>query len=357
MKSDFEKFGQSFSSSEDNSYNHQISVIKITALWAFSESAFGGILHALLIPFRGLFISAAAVLFISLIALFSKNSKEILKSTIIVILIKALVSPYTPLAAYLAVGIQGLLGYLLFLPKKFFRISTFILGIIILSFSGIQKIVVLTVLFGNTLWKSINIFINQILNEYLSIGVHPDVNYGYALVALYLLIHTTAGIFIGFYAGILPKKINYYTQQIPKSIFEESKNGIPHRNKKKKRSWLLRPTGIFVLTISVAVIIFSYLSPSINDNAALDILIMLIRAILLTVIWFAFLAPIAKNMFQKFLSGRKSNYTKEIDEIVNMFPLFNKVVAYCWKNSSDKKGLKRIHLFLSTSFYYLLLTK
>lgn len=81
------------------------SVLKITALWAFSESAFGGILHALTIPLRGLFISSAAVLFISLIALFSNNSKEIPKATIIVVLIKAIVSLHSPLTAYFAVSL------------------------------------------------------------------------------------------------------------------------------------------------------------------------------------------------------------------------------------------------------------
>ena len=344
--------------SNDNINDYQISIIKITALWAFSESAFGGILHALAIPFRGLFISAAAVLFISLISLFSKDSKEIFKATLIVILIKALVSPYTPLAAYFAVSVQGLLGYLLFLPKKFFRISALILGILVLFFSGIQKIVLLTILFGNTLWKSINIFIKQILNEYLRIEINHDVNYGYLIAAMYVSIHIAAGIFIGIYAGRLPKKIKHYSDQIPEAIFDESENDIPHTDKKKKKkSWLLRPTGIFVLSISAAVIIFSYLSPSLNDNAALDVIIMLVRSILLTIIWFALLSPIVRNIFQKFLSSRKSNYTKEIDEIMNLFPQFRKVVAYCWKDSSNKAGLKRIHYFLSRSFYYLLLSK
>jgi hypothetical protein len=341
----------------DNSVNYQISILKITALWAFSESAFGGILHALVIPLRGLFISSAAVLFISLIALFSKNSKDIFKSTLIVILIKALVSPHTPLTAFFAVSLQGLLGYILFLPKKFFRVSAFILGILILSFSGIQKIVILTVLFGNTLWKSINIFTKQVLNEYLNIGFNESVNYGYLLLLAYVSIHIVAGIFIGFYAGRLPEKINKYVLQLPAAVFEISENEIPHREKKKKRTWILRPTGIFVLSISVAVIIFSYLSPSINGTTSFDVIIMLIRSILLTIIWFGFLAPIVKNAFQKFLLKRKSKYTKEIDEIINMFPQFRKVVAYCWKDSKKKTGLKRIHNFLSTSFYYLLIIK
>jgi chromate transport protein ChrA len=92
--------------------------LRIIALWAFSESAFGGILHALAIPFRGLFIASAAVLFISMIGLFGKSNREILKATLIVILIKAVVSPHSPLTAYLAVSLQGLLGFLFFSIKN-----------------------------------------------------------------------------------------------------------------------------------------------------------------------------------------------------------------------------------------------
>ena len=106
----------------DENAEDRLSILKITALWAFSESAFGGILHALTIPFRGLFIASAAVLFISLIALFSKSSKEILKATLIVILIKAVVSPHSPLTAYIAVSLQGMLGFSIFLNKKILQI-------------------------------------------------------------------------------------------------------------------------------------------------------------------------------------------------------------------------------------------
>ncbi|HMN25198.1 MAG TPA: hypothetical protein PKE38_11885 [Ignavibacteriaceae bacterium] len=334
----------------------QISVIKITALWAFSESAFGGILHALTIPFRGLFISAAAVLFISLIALFSKSGKEILKSTLIVILIKALVSPHSPLTAYFAVGIQGLLGYLLFSTKKFYTFSALLLGIFTLFFSGIQKIVVLTILFGNNLWKSINIFIDQVFNDFLSLGINSNINYGYLLVGIYVSIHLLAGVFIGIYAGRLPKKLNSFLQNNPLINFDETDFEYPKKDKKrKKKSWLLRPTGIIIITVLISLLIFTYLFPSSKEIASIEIIIMLVRSVALTFIWYIFLAPIVKKLFQKYLSNKKSVYAKEIDEMMNMFPQFRKIVSYCWKNSQSKTGLKRIHYFLSTSFYYMLL--
>ncbi len=335
---------------------NRISILKITALWAFSESAFGGILHALTIPLRGLFISSAAVLFICLIALFSKNSKDILKSTLIVILIKAVVSPYSPLAAYLAVSLQGILGFLFFSTKKFYKLSALFLGLTVLFFSGIQKIVVLTILFGNTLWESLDIFIKKISVEMFNID-HLEINYGYIIISAYVMIHLVAGLFIGLYAGRLPQRLNYYKGVIPTSISSINGEEIPRREKRKKKSWFLRPTGIFILVLSAGVIILSYLSTELENSVAISVVIMLIRSLVITFIWFAVLAPIVKKYFQKFIAKRKSEYSKDLEEIISMFPKFREIVNYCWKVSTDKKGYKRIRYFLSTSFYYLLLSK
>jgi hypothetical protein len=335
---------------------NRLGILKITAIWAFSESTFGGILHALTVPLRGLFISSAAVLFISLISLFAKSNKEILKSTIIVILIKAVVSPYSPLTAYLAVPLQGVLGFLLFSTKKFYKISALVLGLLVLFFSGIQKIVILTILFGNTIWESIDIFIKQVTKELFNI-VHPGINYGYLLIAVYVLLHLAAGLFIGIYAGTLPQRINYYKNNIPPSIESKTSEVIPRKEKRKKKSWFFRPTGIFVIIISFGVMILSYLSPEREENMAISVVIMLVRSIVITILWFAILAPIVKKYFQKFVAKRKSEYSKDLEEIISMFPKFKEIANYCWKLSRDKKGYKRIHYFLSTSFYYLLLSK
>ncbi len=335
--------------------DERLSVLRITALWAFSESAFGGILHALAIPLRGLFISSAAVLFICLIAWFSKNSKDILKSTLIVVLIKAVVSPYSPLTAYLAVSLQGLLGFLFFSTKKFYKLSALFLGLTVLFFSGIQKIVILTILFGNTLWESLDIFIKKISVEMFNID-HLEINYGYIIISAYVLLHLIAGLFIGIYAGRLPQKIAYYTEIIPSSMSSINGEEIPRREKRKKRNWFLRPTGIFILVLSAGVIILSYLSTELEDNIAISVVIMILRSLVITFIWFVILAPIIKKYFQKFVAKRKSEYSKDLEEIISMFPKFKAIVNYCWKLSSDKKGYKRIRYFLSLSFYYLLLS-
>src|SRR6202008_2387238 len=76
---------------------------RLTALWAFTESGLGGLLHALQIPFTGLVVGGMAVIIISFIAEISGNNyKQILKSALIVLIVKAMVSPYTPFPAYIA---------------------------------------------------------------------------------------------------------------------------------------------------------------------------------------------------------------------------------------------------------------
>lgn len=335
---------------------NRLGILKITAIWAFSESAFGGILHALTIPLRGLFISSAAVLFICLIALFSKNSKDILKSTLIVLLIKAVVSPYSPLTAYLAVSLQGVLGFLLFSSKKFYKLSALLLGLFVLFFSDLQKIIILTILFGNTLWESIDIFIKQVTKE-LSNIVHPGINYGNLLIAVYVLLHLAAGFFIGLYAGKLPQKINYFKNNIPSSFKNKTGEEILRKAKRKKKSWFFKPTRIFVIVLSAGVIILSYISPELEDNIAMSVIIMLVRSLLITFVWYNLLAPVAKKLFQQFAAKRKSEYSKDLEEIISMFPQFKVIVNYCWRLSKDKKGHKRIRNFLSTSFYYLVLSE
>lgn len=339
-----------------NYYTRQIQVKRITALWAFSEATFGGILHALSIPFRGAFINAASVLFISLIGLFSKQSKEILKATLIVILIKALVSPHSPLTAHLAVSIQGLLGFILFYNKKFFRTSALLLGVFTLLYSGLQKIIVMTILFGNTLWKSLNIFTQGVIKEFSFLGLSEELNYSLILIIIYISIHLLIGILIGIYAGKLPKKINFYSQSLNKIQLNNANDKMPKKTKKgKKKIWILRPSGILIILISLIALLFSYNTSDYNDSKY-EIVIMIIRAISLTIIWYALIAPIVKNIFQKLLKKNQSKHSAEINEIINLFPQFRKIVSYCWKESQSFNGIKRIQFFLSRSFYYLLLS-
>lgn len=55
----------------------RLAIQRLTALWAFSESGLGGVVHALKIPFTGIMLGGFAVIIITLIAYFSEKSTSI----------------------------------------------------------------------------------------------------------------------------------------------------------------------------------------------------------------------------------------------------------------------------------------
>jgi hypothetical protein len=132
---------------------------RLTALWAFTESGLGGIMHALQIPFTGLLVGGMAIIMICLIAEISNhNFKQILRSAVIVLIVKAMVSPHTPFPAYIAVSFQALLGYALFslLRINFFSIA--LLSIIAMLESAVQKLIILTYRFKRKLLDRCTLF-------------------------------------------------------------------------------------------------------------------------------------------------------------------------------------------------------
>ena len=142
---------------------------RLIALWVLCEAMLGGIIHGLKIPVSGLFVGSSAVICICLIAWYVPQKGAIIKATIIVAIFKMMLSPQAPPPAYIAVFFQGLLGELLFFRnKKFYQLSCILLAVLSLLESGIQRILVLTIVYGNDLWKVINDFINGLTKQKVS---------------------------------------------------------------------------------------------------------------------------------------------------------------------------------------------
>jgi len=251
---------------EDNikhiSINNFSAVNRVTALWAFSEAALGGLLHAFRIPFSGLFICGAAIIFISLIGHFSKRRWEIIRSTLIVVLVKVIISPNTPLNAHLAVLVQGLVGQLLFLTKQFPRISSLLLGIIAASYSAVQKFVLLTIVFGFTLWESFDQFGNSIMKIFFPDSA--DIKISFWIIGVYTFIHLLGGIVAGIIAGKLPVWMKIFIEEESQTVnnFElsEINDDVKSKSRSKgKRRWWKRTSGILILLFSIIFAVLTYI--------------------------------------------------------------------------------------------------
>jgi len=344
--------------STKSAFSDQPAIWKLTALWAFSEAALGGLLHAFKIPMRGIFVGGSAAIFISLIAYFSDRKGNVLKSTLLVILIKGIISPHTPLTAYFAVFLQGFLGELLFFRKRFFRLSALLMGMLTMLFSSIQKIFILTIVFGNTLWESIDQFASLVVNKFIAQDLVVDFRFSYILVGLYLGLHVLVGILVGLFAGKIPFWIENVIRddKLELASFNNSKVELTKKKKGIHKRWWQRPSGIIFISFVVTMVALSYLYPELGVNKAAEILFMALRALLIMIVWYSLLGPLALKYLRKFLKKKENLYASEISMIVDSFPHLRSLVSYSWKISSHEKGYRKIKSFLIYLVSFLLVT-
>src|ERR1700741_38442 len=132
---------------------------RLIALWALCEAMLGAIIFTFRIPVSGLVIGSCAVVCISLIAWYVPAKGAIIKATLIVAIFKMMLSPQAPPPAYIAVFFQGLMGELLFWNRKYFRLFCVILALLAMVESAFQRVVSITIIYGNDFWTAVNGFL------------------------------------------------------------------------------------------------------------------------------------------------------------------------------------------------------
>jgi hypothetical protein len=333
-----------------------LQVNRLTALWALSESALGGLLHAFNIPFTGLLINSSAIIFMVMIAAATNKKGWILRATLIVIIVKGIVSPYTPLTAYLAVAFQGAMGELLLRSRKHLLLPVLLLGIITLFQSAIQKIIILTVVYGKALWESIDIFGNFVLSQ-LSFLIAIDEKFRLSiwLISAYIGIHLLAGIGIGLLSARLPVWIK---DELDKRNDDRQWTPLPRKislsEKKKRGRWIRKPTTIAVLLLTLVMVAGSYFFPEISTSQGMRALIMILRATAIMVIWYYLFGPLFLKIYKKFINRKQNTYAGEVQETIEMLPALRYIIYRTWQKSAGLHGFKRIKSFLVNAFVSIL---
>ncbi len=309
------------------------------ALWAFSEASFGGVLHLLKFPFKGLLLSGTAVILIRLIHLFQKSKDEIFKTTLEVLAIKGMMSPHTPVNAYFAVIIEGASGQFLFNKLRSDKLASVLLALFAGIYSALQKIVVLTLLFGLTLWESIDSFTHFTLTTVFGL---QNVSFSLSgfLISLYLLIHLIGAGYFGLAASKFGDWVTKETESFEFTLPAKESEKV----KEKRKSRFKFPNKLTTIFLT-ALLILSYFNPSWKSNALTDVLIMTVRGIVLTFLWYSLLSPITKKILNGLIEKRKSDYLEEVENILKLFPQFKSILNYSKKESKKFKGVKRIKEF------------
>jgi hypothetical protein len=318
--------------------------LRITALWALSEAALGGILHIFKIPFAGILLSGSAVVFICLLARLAENPASILKATTIVILIKFTMAPHSPLTAYFSVFSQGLLGFMLFSLSNSPFLNSLALGILAVLFSGFQRLIVITIIFGNRFWEALDDFVQTIMQKFFTLSPGSfDFSISLVIILVYLLIHLTAGIIIGIAAYKFPGWIKNFSAEFNMSDIILTK---VIEKKKTKRKWYVNKVIKTMIVFFVIAAILTLVFPADDGNLFINVLYMILRAVVIVIIWVYFLAPFVRKFLSLVLKRKQEVYGQKLDEIFNLLPLLKHIVSYSWRDTKSYKNIKRIKEFL-----------
>jgi hypothetical protein len=315
---------------------------RITALWAVTESILGGILHGLKVPVTGLLVGGLAVIYISLIARYGRPA-DILKATVLVMLIKALLAPHSPFGAYFAVGFQGLAGYIMFSIIPVFRGATLVLGAVNLLESALQKLIVTTLIFGMDVWVAVEEFIAFVM---LQVGYQGS-DYLKTILAIYLGVYFFAGLFFGYLAGAIPSRLSSYPLQYPHlrlhppAVFEQSP-APGQKRKRKAGKVLIKGLWIFVLILLTAQFIF----PEFNILPQNRLITLLIRSFVVIIGWLFIIGPWLSGQLQAWLKKQRAEKAGDFEQLLGLLPETRWLLTEAWKKSGEIEEKYRLNTFL-----------
>ncbi len=319
-------------------------VERLTALWALNEAGLGGLIHAMRVPFTGIVVGSTAVVLIALIAFFAeRKAKAILKATVIVLLVKAAASPHTPLPAYVAVAFQGLSGALLFGFLPSVRLGALLLGLLALWQGAVQKLLVMTILYGKSLWESVDAVGRWILGK---MGSGPgDLSPTAWFLFFYLGYYTVAGLVTGGLAGAIPDEIARALKTArPGSLpvsGEAPELVLPAPS--RKRWWQRTPFKAgAVLAALLAVLML--LHPG-QEGWARGLRVF-VRATIVLAVWMLAVRPLGQALFRRFRRREQGAYGAEVSRALEQFPALRRAAATAWRRSGDAGGFRRWKIFL-----------
>lgn len=308
---------------------------RLVALWVLSEALLGGIIHGLKIPVSGLVVGSCAVVCISLIGWYVPARGAILRATVIVAIFKMMLSPHTPPAAYIAVFFQGMLGELLFYNRRVYRAACFALAVLTLLESALQRILALTIVYGNDLWKAVNEFINGLTRQQV------PANYSLLIAGMYVGVHLIAGLFIGWWVAGLPVRIARWSREGKNRIRINSDTTVMQAAHPRRGKWLKK--GLFVVwIILVALYVQSAAGIGMPLLPASMLLKLLLRSFVIVLTWYFLISPLLRRWLQAWLRQKQKRRAQDIEQVVRLLPATQALIRQSWRQSSGAKGLKRI---------------
>ncbi|MEM5563866.1 hypothetical protein WNY78_02060 [Psychroserpens sp. AS72] len=321
--------------------NNKSIIDKLTALWALNESGLGGFLHVFNTPFTGLIVGGISILLISLIAYYAENKwQAILKALLIVLIIKMAVSPYSPFGAYVAVSFQALFGAFLFSNFSWKGATLMVLGMITFLESALQKLLILTIVYGTELWEAINIYGAWVQKKMEFVSETSTASF---LVTIYLLLYGICGILAGFFIKSI---INIISSKTETDFYIEP-DDLNSSKSASKVTFKTKVIWVWLITVAIIVLAFSFFGGDLFGWKK-GVYIML-RSFLILMLWYLVIGPLLLKLVRKYLHKKESQYKEDITNAMDLFPYFRQIISFTWKETKHLKGYTRFKYFMANS--------
>jgi hypothetical protein len=317
----------------NNKYNEN----RIIGLWAFSESILGGFLHLFKIPVTGLLVGGLAIIFLSLLSYNNENKSSIIKGTIIVLIIKFVISPYTPFNAFLSVTIQGLLCYVfsILTYNKYLRVFGFAISSMIVFSS--QKLIFIQVLLGSSLWEAIDSYTIFIVKQF---GLNSfNYSLSFIIISLYVLLHILSGILFSILSIKIMEDLRH-EKRIDLENYNDNSNLFENLKKKPKKKYK-RILSTFIILLIIGASYF--IKP---EGKFINYLLLVIRFFSIFIIWAFIITPLLTKLAKSFLSRQQNLYKQEVNDIIDSFSSIKSLSNYIWEKVKTKSGFMKYILFV-----------
>lgn len=326
-----------------NGINKKIAIERLTALWALNECALGGVMHAFKLPFTGIFVGGVSVLLVTLIALYATNKwSTILKALTIVLLVKAGVSPYTPIPAYFAVSFQAFLGIVLYSVFSINSVTIIVLGAVTFLESALQKLITLTIIFGQSLWKALDVYMGWIGTE---LSFLPFTLNSQTLIYVFLGTYFLSGILVGF---LIIRTIKLIQLVNVSQMNFDFNTALPEINSKKKKN----KKALYIFSILLVVVLIPIIYFNNDSHGWRKAIYLIVRSVSILIIWYSLLGPLLMKLLNKILSKKRKFYQTDLQSVLTILPSLKVVIYHAWRDCKSFKGLNRLSQFLAKSIAY-----
>ncbi|MCB9306266.1 MAG: hypothetical protein H6565_06690 [Lewinellaceae bacterium] len=322
-------------------HNESDVILRLTALWAFSESALGGVMHALKIPFTGLLVGGFAVLSIGMVAHVSRRrAGAVLRATMLVVLVKAVVSPHSPPTAYLAVGFQGLSGALILCYMRPHALAALLFGFLAILESALQKILVLLLLFGKPLFEAFDLFTADVLEKF---GIRSDISWSLAAAWTYISLYGCWGLMLGYWIIGLPGQLDGRSAEYSQLAFRDAHPKIS-TEKKKGKKWLFT---VLVLLFMV----LTFILTGEKASGARKAIYAVLRTLAVLSVWLFLFQPLVQWLIRRWAARQAEKEKSSLLEIMDMMPGIRAGVRPVYEYVSRKyTGWRRMAEFVVAMF-------